>query len=210
MRQCPRPLEAVTVMIGALSDLALMVCSAGTPVLIADRPWCDCAEPHRMVWHPVSQTWCEHDGEPMPFPSQPPIAARPRAALALAALVHAVDDVVGKILYASGTTAREATVASELRAALVAASARMAQRVPSDHDGHHEAIPDQDDHVDGCGCRTRHGADQRCVDKRDDTRARLNRPDAVWHVLRCGCLTDAGAAGGPYVDQRCADLRAAG
>jgi len=51
--------------------LELKVCSAGTPVLDGvDRSGA------ARAWHPITQLWCEHPGDLMPFPSQPAVSPR--------------------------------------------------------------------------------------------------------------------------------------
>jgi hypothetical protein len=57
-----------------LQDVELMVCPAGTPVLmIPEGGWDDPEPGPRILWHPGSKTRCEH-GEPMQFPSQPAVS----------------------------------------------------------------------------------------------------------------------------------------
>jgi hypothetical protein len=53
-----------------LSDVALWVCSAATPVLVLR------GRPEGYRWHPGSNTPCDHPGDLAPMPSQPAVSSR--------------------------------------------------------------------------------------------------------------------------------------
>lgn len=73
-----------------ITDVKLMVCSAGTPVLV--YPVLTFQGPQLLgKWHPISRTPCEHS-EPMPFPSQPTVSKYHELRGKLAAFIQLRDE----------------------------------------------------------------------------------------------------------------------